>query len=66
MGKPYEAPDPAPLPKVRLRDAAPFTVTGIDFMGLCTYKVERKKERFMCAYSRAPQPVRYTSKSSQT
>ena len=32
-GKPYPAPESAPLPKDRLRDAAPFTITGVDFTG---------------------------------
>ena len=31
MGKPYRAPDPPPLPKIRVQDATPFTVTGVDF-----------------------------------
>ncbi|XP_071165983.1 uncharacterized protein [Mytilus edulis] len=30
-GKPYRAPDPPPLQKIRLQEASPFTVTGIDF-----------------------------------
>ena len=33
MGKPYRAPDPPPLPKIRVQDATPFTVTGVDFTG---------------------------------
>ena len=33
MGKPYRAPDPPPLPKIRVQDAPPFTVTGADFTG---------------------------------
>ena len=32
-GRPYSAPDPPPLPKIRMRDVVPFTVTGIDFTG---------------------------------
>ena len=32
-GKPYSAPDPPPLPKIRTLDAPPFTVTGVDFTG---------------------------------
>ena len=32
-GKPYKAPDMAPLPMVRLQATPPFTVTGIDFTG---------------------------------
>ena len=33
MGKQYRAPDPPPLPKIRVQDATPFTVTGVDFTG---------------------------------
>ena len=33
QGKPYMAPDPAPLPHARTQDLPPFTVTGIDFTG---------------------------------
>ncbi|XP_060561126.1 uncharacterized protein LOC132720909 [Ruditapes philippinarum] len=32
-GKPYTAPDPTPLPKIRVQDTSPFTVTGVDFSG---------------------------------
>ena len=32
-GKPYPRPDPAPLPKNRVQDLPPFTVTGVDFTG---------------------------------
>ena len=32
-GQPYSAPDPPPLPKDRLRDSPPFTITGVDFTG---------------------------------
>lgn len=32
-GKPYAAPDPPPLPKIRVQDTSPFTVTGVDFSG---------------------------------
>ena len=32
-GKPYPTPEPAPLPKDRLRDTTPFTITGVDFTG---------------------------------
>ena len=32
-GRPFPAPNPAPLPEVRTRDVTPFTVTGVDFTG---------------------------------
>lgn len=38
IGKPYRAPDPPPLPKMRLEDAPPFTVCGIDFTGALLVK----------------------------
>ncbi|XP_053376476.1 uncharacterized protein LOC128547529 [Mercenaria mercenaria] len=33
IGRPYSAPDPPPLPKIRVENAPPFTVTGADFTG---------------------------------
>lgn len=57
-GKPYVAPDPAPLPKVRMQDVRPFSVTGVDFTG-ALYVHHRGKEikvyvcLFTCATSRA-------------
>ena len=33
LGKSYRTPDPPPLPKDRLKEAPPFTVTGVDFTG---------------------------------
>ena len=33
VGKPYPAPDPAPLPKSRIHELVPFRVTGVDFTG---------------------------------
>ncbi|XP_053380934.1 uncharacterized protein LOC123562061 [Mercenaria mercenaria] len=33
QGKPYRAPDPPPLPKVRVEESPPFTVTGVDYTG---------------------------------
>ena len=32
-GKPYVAPDPGPLPKIRMQDVHPFSVTVVDFTG---------------------------------
>ncbi|XP_071127721.1 uncharacterized protein [Mytilus edulis] len=37
-GRPYSAPDPPPLPKDRLTEAPPFTVTGVDFTGALNVK----------------------------
>ena len=34
LGKPYLAPDPPPLPYLRIQDVHPFTYTGVDFTGV--------------------------------
>lgn len=57
-GKPYRPPDPPPLPKVRVEEAKPFTVTGVDFTG-ALYVKDTGGERkvyiclFTCACTRA-------------
>ena len=57
-GKPYTAPDPAPMPKVRVQEVHPFSVTGVDFTG-ALYVHHRGEEikvyiyLFTCATSRA-------------
>ena len=57
-GKPYTAPGPAPLPKARLQNVPPFSVTGVDFTG-ALYVYNRGEEikvyvcLFTCATSRA-------------
>ena len=38
IGKLHRAPDPPPLPKLRLEDTPPFTVCGIDFTGALLVK----------------------------
>ena len=58
-GKPYPAPQTPPLPKDRLREEPPFTVTGVDFTG--ALKVRKKDGQegkayiclFTCASTRA-------------
>ena len=57
-GKPYTAPDPAPLPKSRIQDVCPFTVTGVDFTGALYVRSDNKEMKvyvclFTCATSRA-------------
>jgi len=37
-GKSYKTPETPPLPKCRLEEAPPFTVTGVDFTGALHYK----------------------------
>ncbi|XP_061168132.1 uncharacterized protein LOC133177057 [Saccostrea echinata] len=59
MGKPYPIPEAPPLPKDRLREEPPFTVTGVDFTG--ALKVRKKNGHegkvyiclFTCASTRA-------------
>ena len=57
-GKPYRAPDPPPLPKVRVEESNPFTITGVDFTG-ALYVKDTGGERkvyiclFTCACTRA-------------
>ena len=58
IGKPYPAPDPAPLPVVRTSDVAPFTVTGIDFTGALYVQQNSREQKvyiclFTCATTRA-------------
>ena len=57
-GKPYTIPDPPPLPKWRLEDSPPFTVTGVDFTGALYVKTSSIENKvyvclFTCANTRA-------------
>ena len=57
-GKLYTIPDPAPLPKWRVQDSTPFSVTGVDFTGALFVKTPTKEEKvyislFTCAATRA-------------
>jgi len=52
----WKFPDPAPLPAVRVRDAPPFTVTGVDFTGAQEENHQEVKVYiclYTCATSRA-------------
>lgn len=57
--RPYSAPDPPPLPIDRLREAPPFTVTGVDFTGALNVRNTDGQTRkvyvclFTCASTRA-------------
>ena len=59
MGRPYRAPESPPLPKVRVTEAPPFTITGVDFTGALYVKGSTGQETkvyiclFSCAVSRA-------------
>jgi len=57
-GKSYTAPDPAPLPKARMQNAHPFSVTGVDFTGVLYVHNGGEEVKvyvcpFTCATSRA-------------
>lgn len=58
-GRPYATPESAPLPKVRVQDVSPFTITGVDFTGALYVKQYNGEESkvyiclFTCATSRA-------------
>ena len=57
-GKPYPLPTPPPLPAMRMRDVAPFTVTGVDFTGALYVQMNGAERKvyiclFTCATTRA-------------
>ena len=59
IGRPYRTSDPPPLPKVRVEEAPPFSVTGVDFTGALYVKNPTGNEKkcyiclFTCAATRA-------------
>ncbi|XP_053391599.1 uncharacterized protein LOC128554344 [Mercenaria mercenaria] len=59
IGRPYSAPDPPQFPKIRVENAPPFTVTGVDFTGAIQTKNNTGTTSkayiclFMCAATRA-------------
>ena len=57
-GAAFRAPDPAPLPKLRVQETAPFAVTGVDFTGPLYVRSEGNETKcyiclFTCAVTRA-------------
>ena len=51
-GPAYKNPDPAPLPKIRVQQADPFSVTGVDYTGPLYVKVEdREIKSYMCLFT---------------
>jgi len=57
-GKPYAAPESPPLPKIRVQDVPPFSITGVDFTGALYVKQRTEEVKvyiclFTCATSRA-------------
>ncbi|XP_063436301.1 uncharacterized protein LOC134717737 [Mytilus trossulus] len=59
IGKSYPAPEIQPLPKERVQDATPFSITGVDFTGALTTRNRHNEESkvyiclFTCAVTRA-------------
>ncbi|XP_071177729.1 uncharacterized protein [Mytilus edulis] len=52
--KPYTAPDPPPVPKVRLLEAPPFTITGVEFTGALYVRDTHDSENkffFLCLFT---------------
>lgn len=51
--KPYKIPDPPPLPKDRLLESPPFTVTGVDFTGALTVKSHNQvlQKAYICLFT---------------
>ncbi|XP_053402669.1 uncharacterized protein LOC128557991 [Mercenaria mercenaria] len=58
-GRPYTAPDTLPLPKIRVKESPPFSVTAVDFTGALYVKDNTGSEikvyicLFTCAVTRA-------------
>ena len=53
-GRPYRTPDPPLLPKVRVEESKPFTVTGVDFTGALT-QMGKGKFIYACSLVLAPE-----------
>ena len=49
-GKPYQKPDPPPLPQIQTCTSVPFMITGIDLLMLYTYVTTmlKKRSNFVC------------------
>ena len=51
-GKPYQIPDPPPLPHIRTCASVPFTITGIDFTGaLYVYNNNTEEKVYICLFT---------------
>ena len=51
-GAPYKAPDPPPLPKLRVQQSDPFTTTGVDFTGaLYVRGIEGENKVYICLFT---------------
>ena len=53
-GRPYTAPETAPLSRVRVQNVPPFTVTGVDYTGALYVKQENR--RYTSVYLLVPHP----------
>ena len=47
-GKPYSRPDPSPLPSIRVKDARPFEITGVDFTWALYVKKIGSNKVYIC------------------
>ncbi|XP_028397211.1 uncharacterized protein LOC114521021 [Dendronephthya gigantea] len=51
-GKPYQAPPTPPLPEFRMKEAPPFTATGVDFLGPMYVRMcENSQKVWICLYT---------------
>jgi len=51
-GAAFRASDPAPLPKLRVQETAPFVVTGVDFTGLlCVCSEGNETKCYICLFT---------------
>ena len=51
IGRPYKAPDSPPLPKARVMEAPPFTITGVDFTGALYVKEKEETKVYICLFT---------------
>ena len=65
LGTPYRAPDPPLLPKIRVTESPPFTITGVDFTG-ALYIKDRTEETFRRFSSRKSLPSTIISDYAST
>ena len=66
-GKSYGTPNPLPLPKIRVQDALPFTVTGVDFTGALYVKEKSVSESkaYVCLFTCACTRIVYLKSGSE-
>ena len=63
MGKLYRAQDPPPLPKIRVQDATPCTVTGVHFTGALHIRGKSGIENaYICLFLHVRQREQFISK----